>query len=224
MRKKFVLVSLALLLLAAMCMPAMAWSGTTHEDSASLAAMKKSVYGTEANSIVSGSSAPDTWGYWEILSHGKDDLGAGCAPVKAAANANDAANLYDSGDTLWATKIGYAMHYMTDMSMPWHTNSAYYSDRGPSSTHDILEGDVGYTQRTYYYSQMNMAGSSNWVSNPATSAYDLASLSSQVANYIAQTRQSNPYWLTDSTLKQTVGSQIREATKTNMGLIEYAKR
>ena len=192
------------------------WAGFIHNDMAKIAGEKMGLSYYEYNTTL-GTYAddPDSWGYsWN---HYKMTG----APGEAEYYANLAKTYYQEGDTTnGATNLAYSMHFMTDMSMPFHymyyalplhTEYESYVSGQWESDHDFR--DVVEDNYYYYY-----------ITDVSDSADNLAAVSNQYLNYIETTMNQDPNWQDDPTLIQYTENCILHGARYNMGLVDYVKR
>lgn len=117
------------------------------------------------------------------------------------------------------------MHYMSDMSMPWHTQSPF--DPLQLSTHDAYEAYVQneFTNSKYGFKVALESArvSSAGTTDPAASARSLASFASSKYPGLQLRILSNPSgWRSDPWVIQTTKQLLAKGLEYNMGLVRYA--
>ncbi len=131
-------------------------------------------------------------------------------------------NLYS--ESAWEC-LSWSMHYMSDMSMPWHTQSV--ADPVQPATHALYEGYMQekFTDPEYGFKAALVSAPNTWVviSDPASSARSLASFSSSKYLGLQARIATNPSgWGEDTWVKSTTKDLLQEGFKYNMGPVEYA--
>jgi len=218
MKRKIGLASLALLLIAAMCMPVSAWSANTHQDSAFIAMNHGGSSGL-ASTAKYAADDPDSWA-GDFLFHGGSQAGTRANQYAITAKALYAVNHNDQN---WAKNYGYATHYMTDQSMPWHSNALFWPDRGDQSGHDKLEILVANNLHPEVYAAMDSAGS-NFVVTPGATCDAEGTYSSGYTTFFIAQMVANPSgWQDDYYVKATLRNLLSDATANNRGMLAWVK-
>ena len=175
------------------------------------------------------SKDPDDWGTAQMVEHYLDGAPSfSNAPDKCAYYANEAKNQLNNNiysESGWRC-LSWSMHYMSDMSMPWHTQICF--DPIQLATHTLYEDyvNVNFLDPNYgFKNALNSVGNYDYytIVNPASSARSLASYSS--SKYMGLQNKMSLYptdWGEDSWVKSTTRSLLQEGMKYNMGLIEYS--
>lgn len=174
---------------------------------------------------------PDTW------SGGADQFlhTEATAPALVEVHALSARTKYNNNDVTWKDELGYSMHYMSDMAMPFHTNMqwGYIKDLatekvlGWTTQHRYYENIVDNT-RVDYVVAMSPIPSSNAVSissgvgGPTYAALVLALSSSSDADYLYNQYIANPSATSLSTpVKNVLKNDLNQGVRNNMGLYSY---
>jgi hypothetical protein len=202
--------------------PAPKWVGCTntgcpapHNDMARIAGQKMGIAGAYQTVLYNNAGVPDTWG------GSANHYAISGAPGEVKNWADQARPLIRSGSnpSLGYTYLAYAMHFMSDMSVPFHStptdllaHSAYESNVNDhwTSGHTYVNAVTG---TNYYY----------YITDPSTSAQNLASYSNQYQSYLAS-KIFQAGWQNDPTLVQYTNDCLMQGTRYNMGLIDYANR
>jgi len=198
------------------------WGGTpgetygVHNDLAKVAGQKMGVLQYYCDLMARNSLVPDSW-----------SLSANHYYITGAADqaenyANIARNyIKNQGDlTTGYTNLAYSLHFMSDLSNPYHYAPVYVFNHQAyeSYMNDEWYSDITYsnviTSNYYYY----------YITDVSTAASNLASYTLQYRSYITNTMDTNSDWQHDATLVQDTKNCLLEGFKYNMGLVDYAKR
>ncbi len=199
-----------------------------HNILAEVAGQKRGWSGEKTHILNEESKAPDTWGLSQMVEHYLNGApGFSNAPDKCSYYANEARTQMRSNinsESSWRC-LSWSMHYMSDMSMPWHTQGAV--DPVQLATHSAYEGYVQdkFTDPAYGFKEAIVSAPNTWVqiSDPASSAQSLASYSSSKYLGLQVKIATNPSgWGEDAWVKSTTKDLLREGLKYNMGLVEYS--
>ncbi|AGB03012.1 Zinc dependent phospholipase C [Methanoregula formicica SMSP] len=196
--------------------PAPKWAGFIHNDMALIAGQKMSLSTSERNILANNAAVPDSWGSWN---HYK----LTGATSEAEKYANIARAYYQQGDTTkGAYNLSYSLHFMTDMSMPFHYTPSgllahedyeiYVSDHWTSGDDDEKYRDV-VSGNNYYYI----------VTDVSDAADNLIDVTHWYQTYLEDQINNNPNWQDDSLLRDYTHDTILYGAKYNMGLIDYVK-
>ncbi len=199
-----------------------------HNALAEIAGQKRGWSSQKTTILNAHSKDPDDWGVAQMVEHYLNGApGFSNAPDKSSYYANEARSqlrLDINSESGWRC-LSWSMHYMSDMSMPWHTQGA--TDPVQLATHSAYEGYVQekFTDPAYGFKAAIVSAPNTWVviSNPASSARSLASYAS--SKYLGlQTKIATiPLgWGEDAWVKSTTQDLLKEGLKYNMGLVEYA--
>lgn len=158
---------------------------------------------------------PDSWG-------SANHYAISGAPAQVASWANQARPLIRSGSnpSLGHIYLAYSMHFMSDMSVPFHTapvslikHAAYetYVDNNWNS------GSIKYVDsingNNYYY----------YITDPSTSATNSPSYSNSYLSYIISEMDNSNYG-TDPTLISDTRDCLIQGERYDMGLVNYVTR
>jgi len=186
-----------------------------HNDMAKVAGQKMGVNSYYTNILYQYASEPDRSG-------SADHYAITGAPQKAEDWANAARPLIRSGtDPSTGYKdLSYSMHYMSDMSEPFHyavvylaNHAAYesYVDANWNSSKTYVNAING---NTYYY----------YITDVSASADNLAAFALQYRQYINNEMNTVSNWGDDPTLVQDTKDCLVYGERYDMGLVNYATR
>jgi len=199
-----------------------------HNILAELAGQKRGWSSDKTHILNEESKAPDNWGVPQMVEHYLNGApGFSNAPDKCSYYANEARTQMRSDinrESAWRC-LSWSMHYMSDMSMPWHTQGA--TDPVQLVTHSAYEGYVQdrFIDPDYGFKEAIVSAPTVWVviSDPASSAQSLASYSSSKYLGLQSKIATNPLgWGEDAWVKSTTKDLLREGLKYNIGLVEYS--
>ncbi len=199
--------------------PSIKWVGCTnigcdaaHNDMARVAGEKMGIDSDYSTILYDNAGVPDTWGY------SVDHYAISGAPGNVEYWADEAQPLITGSDPeLGYTYLAYAMHFMSDMSVPFHTSPVYLSQHATYENYvdnnwnsgeefvDVINGN------NYYY----------YISDPSASATNMASYSNGYQSYIVSA-MANSGWESDPNLIQYTKDCLLAGQRYNMGLIDYA--
>jgi len=201
--------------------PTVQWTGFCakggsypHNDMARVAGEKMGLFSYYVNILYNYAGAPDCWAY------SYDHYATTGAPGNTKYYADLARlNIKNGNPEIGYRSLAYSMHFMTDMSMPFHYIYAWWLQ------HQAYEDNIGanwmsgqayinsiYSNNYYYY-----------ITDPSASAWNLARYSNQYQAYIVSA-MSKPGWQNDPTLVQDTKDCLVQGERYDMGLINYATR
>jgi len=201
-------------------LPTPKWAGFIHNDMALIAGQKMAVTcslsPSEITLLENNAAVPDTWGsanHYKLYG----------ATANAESYANIARGYYLSGDTVkGAVNMSYALHFMTDMSMPFHWGPSalpaheqyeiYLSNHWTSGDNDEYYQNV-VSGNNYYYT----------VTDVSDSADNLIAITNWYQSYLENQINNNPNWQADSTVRSDTRDSLLYGARYNMGLIDYVK-
>jgi len=192
-----------------------------HQEMAQIAGQKMGLGSAECAELLDHADDPDGWGTFCI-----DHYALTGAPGEAERLANAARAKLSVDD--WHggfSFLAYAMHFMTDMTVPYHyvyegllyhEPYEYYVADNWGTAKDF--GGSGFrsdaTSPTYYYV----------ITDVSDATMDLAEYSHQYLSYINNQMAHNPDWEEDASVIAYTRNCIREGTKYNWGLADYVTR
>lgn len=191
------------------------WASTLHKDMAYDAGDKMGV--SALNAVILYNHADDADLFLPPLSSW-DHYATTGAPLKAELYANWAIDNINGGDEAQGYKdLAYALHFMSDMSMPFHDAYAYISQ------HTEYEGYVSGNWNTGYQYRSTMSSFQYYyqINDVSDSAAYLSSLAAGYKLYITGQVNNNPDWRDDSTLISDTRNCMEWASGYNRGLVKY---
>jgi hypothetical protein len=201
--------------------PAPKWIGCTntgcpaaHNDMAKVAGQKMGIGSTYSMILYNNAGVPDTW------SSSIDHFAISGAPNNVKYWANIARKAIRGGNpTDGYRNLAYAMHFMSDMSVPFHYAPVYLNQ------HVTYESyvDTNWASGRNYGNAINSNNYYYYISDPSASASNLASYSNQYQSYIVSA-MANSGWRTNSTLVSDTRDCLIQGERYDMGLIDYARR
>jgi len=202
------------------------WSGyigggpAPHNDMARIAGQKMGLSSAACTILNETAADPDDWG---DLSWNHYFITG--APDQAEQYANIARDyLHDddpSNDDLGYTNLAYSLHFMTDMSQPFHYAPVYLAN------HQAYESSYvhnNWTSGKDYRSDVELNWYYYYVTDVSDSAGNLASASNQYMDYIRRTMDQYSNWGDNPTLIQYTRNCFVDGAKYNMGLVDYVTR
>lgn len=200
------------------------WSGyipyghAPHNDMAKIAGQKMGLDSTACNILYENAAIPDTWS----LSYNHYAISG--APGQAEYYATLARNYLNDGnpsnDETGYLNLAYSLHFMTDMSQPFHYSPVYLANHAAYETYTLDNWESGKD----YSSDVELNWYYYYVTDVSDSASNLASVSYQYMNYIRTTMDQYSNWGDDPTLVQNTRQCFTYGAKYNMGLVDYATR
>jgi hypothetical protein len=205
--------------------PGLKWTGypvdpnykDVHNDMAWIAGYSMGLGSSAANTLASIAGEPDypppgaSWNHY--YSSGAAD--------EAESYADLAQSEWSSDPPQALSDLAYSMHFMADMSQPFHywfaqglpQHAAYESFVGDNwhSGEDFYTTVAG---DGYYYSISDVSDAASylaWKSHYQQNQYD----------YINNAIQTDPNWQSDSTLIQYTGECLIDGERYQMGLVDY---
>jgi hypothetical protein len=185
-----------------------------HNDMANVSGQKMGLSQNYIAILYNNVGTPDCWAY------SIDHYALTGAPENTRDYATRARYFIKNGNPdLGYTYLAYSIHFMTDMSMPFH-----YIYGWPSQ-HITYED---YTKANWKSGQMyfNAIQSNNYyyyITDPYASAYNLARYTNQYQSYLISA-MSKPGWQNDPTLVQYTRDCFVQGERYDMGLINYVTR
>lgn len=203
------------------------WSGYphyhadgTHNVLAETAGQNMGLSSQQCRILNENSVEPDTWGIPQMVEH----YSWGGAGQKAQQYANFAATALeeDPTDSLGYEYLSWAMHYMSDVANPWHTQQLW-----AQGNHETYEKDYVLDEMVsgHNFKRVITNSPDYWwyqISSPSASADNLADLSSNYFSYIDDKINNDPNWKNDPTVVEYTKDVLEEALHYNMGLVDYA--
>ena len=194
------------------------WAGFIHSDMARTAGKWMGLSDQECQVLYDHADDPDGFGTYCI-----DHYALTGAPGESERLANLARGQYSiNNDLEGAEFLAYSMHYMTDMSVPFHYVYEYLANHQAYESYVSGQWGSGTTQNfnqsvanNYYY---------YYITDVSDSAMNLATYSHQYMSYIRNTMDTYSNWQDDPTLNQYTRNCLVEGAKYNMGLVDYATR
>jgi hypothetical protein len=193
------------------------WSSTVHKDMAYDAGDKMGL--SALNAIILYNYADDADLLFPPFSSW-DHYATTGAPLKAELYANWAIDNIKGGDETQGYKdLAYALHFMSDMSMPFHDCYAYLSEHAEYEGYVHGNWNTGHQYRStmssfQYYYQIN---------DVSDSATYLSSLAAGYKSYITGQVNNNPDWRDDSILISDTRNCMEWASGYNRGLVKYVQ-
>lgn len=198
---------------------------TTHNEMASFAGRTMGIATAYQTILGQYAAEPDTWPgeipplYIQSDTHYRYTG----APDKAEQYANEARSFIKNwGDyTTGYTKLGYSMHFMSDMSCPYHATVPIYL-----ANHQAYETYVGENWRSdkNYYADPYNDGYYYYISDVSDSAGYLASTSNGYLAEINSIMDNYSNWQDHSTLVQDTRTVLVAGERYDAGLINYVLR
>ncbi|WP_342770829.1 MULTISPECIES: hypothetical protein [unclassified Methanoculleus] len=199
-----------------------------HNALAEIAGQKRGWDSTKTRLLNMHSADPDTWGVPQTVEHYLDGAPFfSNAPDKCKYYANEARSQLRSNinsESGWRC-LSWSMHYMSDMSMPWHTQGAV--DPVQLATHALYEGYVQdkFTDPEYGFKAalVSAPNTGGVISDPASSARGLALYSSLMYPALQASIATNPLgWGEEPFVKSATQDLLKMGLIYNMGLVDYA--
>ena len=200
------------------------WSGYTygrsapHNDMAKIAGQKKGLSSAACNILYENAAIPDTWSY------SYNHYAVTGAPNEAENYANTARSYLNDGnpsnDDIGYTNLAYSLHFMTDMSEPFHYSVIDLSNHAEYETYTLDNWESGKD----YLSDVELNWYYYYVTDVSDSASSLASASHQYLDYIRSTMDQYSNWGDDPTLIQYTRECFVYGAKYNIGLVDYVTR
>jgi hypothetical protein len=207
--------------------PTPSWSGYvryysdvgTHNLLAEIAGQNMGLSSWKCRILNEQSAVPDDWGLLQMPTH----YSWGGAGSKAKDYANQAKVLLseDPEDPEGYEKLSWAMHFMSDVANPWHTQQLW-----AQGNHVTYEQDYVLDEMVdgHNFKQVLVDSPSYWwyrVTDPEASASNLAALSSGYFYYVDDKINHDSDWKNDSTVVEYTKDVLEEALHYNMGLVKY---
>jgi hypothetical protein len=187
-----------------------------HNDMARIAGVKMGVYSPYVTILYNYAGDPDCWYY------SADHYVITGAPGQARNNANQARQYLKSGDMYNGYRfLAYSIHFMSDMSMPFHYAPVWGQQHIAYETYV----SANWMNGQYYFNDINKVpnGWYYYITDPAVSAQNLAVYSNYYQMYLVSA-MSKPGWQNDPTLVKDTRDCFYQGELYDMGLINYATR
>jgi len=202
--------------------PSVQWTGCSgvgcglpHNDMARIAGEKMRLNSNYVNILYTSAGNPDSWPGYSY-----DHYALTGALTNTYYLANDARSYIKNGNPGLGYKyLAYSMHFMTDMSMPFHY---FYDGLLPHKTYEDYVGANWVTGKAYV-SVVNSNNYYYYITDPYASANNLARYSNQYKAYIMSI-MDKPGWQNDPALVQDTKDCLIQGERYDMGLINYATR
>jgi hypothetical protein len=198
------------------------WVGCTntgcaspHNDMARVAGEKMGIASAYSTILYNNAGVPDSWG-------SANHYAISGAPAQVASWANQARPLIRSGSnpSLGYTYLAYSMHFMSDMSVPFHYSplfGAKHISYEKYVDNNWNAGSIKYVDsingNNYYY----------YITDPSTSASNLITYASGYEAYIVSAMDTST-WGTDATLISDTRDCLIQGERYDMGLVNYVTR
>jgi hypothetical protein len=191
----------------------------THNLLAEIAGQNMGVSSWKCRILNEQSAVPDDWGLLQMMYH--YSCGGACLEVDAYANLAKNILSEDPEDPEGYEKLSWAMHFMSDVANPWHTQQLW-----AQGNHETYEQDYVLAEMVdgHNFKQVLVDSPSYWwyrVTDPEASASNLAALSRGYFYYIDDKINHDPDWKNDPTVVEYTKDVLEQALHYNMGLVEY---
>jgi len=189
-----------------------------HNDMARLAGVKRGLSTTYSNILRNYASEPDTWAGDQVF-HYQISGAASQAESRAVSAQNYIQNL--GNPTEGYKQLSYAMHYMSDLSNPYHYSPVSLINHGRYETNI---GDNWHDNNDYYTS-VNNDGYYYYITDVSDAANNLASVCSQYYSYIDSEITNDPNGFgSDPTLISYTTTCLIHGQRYDTGLVEWVNR
>ena len=189
-----------------------------HNDMARLAGVKMGISSTYSDILRNYASEPDTWAGDQVF-HYQISGAANEAEGRAVSAQNYIQNL--NNPTEGYKQLSYAMHYMSDLSNPYHYSPVSLINHGRYETNI---GDNWHSGNNYYNS-VNNDGYYYYITDVSDAANNLASVCNQYYSYIDSEVTNDPNGFgSDSTLISYTTTCLIHGERYDAGLVEWANR
>ncbi len=201
------------------------WNWEPHSDLAKTAGVKMGVPSAYWQTLYNEANTPDSWTrypgdhYWYV-----DSIPQwGDGPAKTNQYANEARDyIKNQGNPSEGYKrLGWSMHYMSDLANPWHTVVLY--GQPYHSTYEGYVSDNWNSGQNY-----NQTIQNNWyyyyITNPEASAKSLAEYSNPYIEYLVGEIVNDPNWQSNPTVIADTRDVLTQAIRYDMGLVNYVTR
>lgn len=196
------------------------WNVNSHSDLARTAGVKMGISSQDNQILYDNANIPDSWPrywgdhYWFVNTNPR----YGDGPYYANKYATDAKN-NPAARYMYAA---YSLHYMSDLSNPFHTSSSIIAlfYHGSYETYVSDNWNSGYNfNRTIQ--DVNSAARIE-ITDPERNAKDLAARTNPYLNYILYKMISNPTrWKNDPMVISYTRNTLIYGIKYDMGLVKY---
>lgn len=191
----------------------------THNLLAEIAGQNMGLSSWKCTILNEQSAVPDTWGIPQMIYH--YSWGGACLEADAYANLAKDILSEDPEDPEGYEKLSWAMHFMSDVANPWHTQQLWAQGNHLAYEQDYVLAEM---VNGHNFKQVLVDSPSYWwyrVTDPEVSASNLAALSSGYFYYIDDKINHDPDWKNDPTVVEYTEDVLEEALHYNMGLVEY---
>jgi len=189
-----------------------------HNDMARLAGVKRGISSTYSDILRNYASEPDTWP-GDVAFHYQISGAANSAESRAVSAQNYIKNL--NNPTEGYKQLSYAMHYMSDLSNPYHYSPVSLLN------HASYESNIGdnWHSGNNYYNSVNNDGYYYYITDVSDAANNLASVCSQYYSYIDSEISNDPNGFgSDSTLISYTTTCLIHGQRYDTGLVEWVNR
>jgi len=200
------------------------WNANSHSDLARTAGIKMDIPSQYNQVLYDNANIPDSWPryvgdhYWFV----NKNPPYGDGPFQANQYATKAKNNITINPITGYTYAAYSLHYMSDLSNPFHTSSSlialFYHSRYEKYVSDNWNSGDNFNRTIQ---DVNSAARIE-ITDPESNAKDLAALNNKYLNYILYTMRSNPTgWKSDPILILYTKNALTNGIKYDMGLVDY---
>lgn len=193
----------------------------THNALAQIAGQKIGLSSSKCVILNEHSCDPDYWGLAQMTQH--YSWGGAGSKAKEYADIAKARLQVDRTDPLGWENLSWAMHFMSDVANPWHTQQLWMQLNHNAYEFDYVQAEM---VTGHNFKQVLINSPDYWwytVTDPEASTNNLAALSSQYFDYINDKINNDPNgWKNDATVVTYTEDVLEEALHYNMGLIDYA--
>lgn len=198
------------------------WNAPSHSDLAGTAGVKMSVPNERITILSSEANTPDNWirylgdHFWFV---GGCFITCGTGPSKTQQYANEARVTFNANPGDGYKKLAWSMHYMSDLSNPWHTTLLY--GQGYHAAYEKYVEDNWNTGYNFNKTIQEYYGQKESISQyPQDDAKALARFSYLKLNYLVG-RKGN--WNDETSIRYTKELLIK-GLQYDMGLVDYVRR
>lgn len=192
----------------------------THNALAQIAGQKMGLSSSRCRILNEHSCDPDYWGTLQMTQH--YSWGGAGSKAKEYADIAKAKLQVDRTDPEGWENLSWAMHFMSDVANPWHTQQLWAQLNHNTYEFDYVQAEM---VTGHNFKQVLIDSPDYWwytVTDPTTSTNNLAALSSQYFDYINNKINNDPTgWKNDTTVIADTEDVLEEALHYNMGLIDY---
>jgi|GEM_PF-832411 len=200
------------------------WNANTHSDLARTAGIKTGIPSQYTQVLYDNANTPDSWPryigdhYWFV----KNNPPSGDGPFYANQYATKAKNNLSINPITGYTYAAYSLHYMSDLSNPFHTSSSkialFYHGRYETYVSDNWNSGYNFNKTI----QDVNSSARIQITNPESNSKDLAALNNKYLNYIIYKMRSDPTgWKSDPIVISITKKSLINGIKYDMGLVDY---